>query len=177
MRYLKVTAQDRVGNGCADSVLLQFYEQVGKSWEDQEMNKAFAVDFNADGKVDYKMGDVTNNGRENTVDQRLLETFANTYLKFHWFNRGATWSRYLKIFAEDFHRDGTPNVVRLQLHEGTGLASDRTQVSWSAVFDVDNDGTLDCSVQGDVNRDGLFDKVDQVLVKQLAGTFLKFNWR
>ncbi|MBV4461448.1 hypothetical protein KVG96_26105 [Pseudomonas sp. COR58] len=177
MRYLKVTVQDRTGNGRADSVLLQFCEQVGKPGEDQVIDKAFALDFDADGRVDYKMGDVTGNGRENNVDQRLLESFANACLKLHWFNRGATWTRFIKLFAEDFHRDGTPNVVRLQWHEGQGLASDCMRGAWSVAFDADNDGRLDGSVQGDVNRDGQVDRVDQALVLQLARAFLKFNWR
>lgn len=176
MRYLKVTAQDRTGNGRADSVLLEFYEQVGRPGEDRLMNKAFAVDFDADGKVDYKMGDVTQNGKENSTDQRLLYRFANHYLKLHWFNRGAASSRYLKVIAEDFHDDGAPNVVRLQLHEGRGMASERTLNAWHAAFDSNNDGEIDASVQGDVNHDGLIDKADEKLVRVLAATYLKFRW-
>lgn len=88
MRYLKVTVQDRTGNGRADSVLLQFYEAACTPGDDILLNKAFALDFDADGNVDYKMGDVTNNGVENNADQRLLKTFANACLKLNWFNPG-----------------------------------------------------------------------------------------
>ncbi|VVN96224.1 hypothetical protein PS691_02261 [Pseudomonas fluorescens] len=177
MRYLKVTAQDRLRNGKAETVLLQFYEQPGGGAEDILVNTAFALDLTADGKVDYKMGDVTNNGRENTVDERLLETFANAYLQLNWFNRGAVWKRYLKIFAEDFYADGTPDTVRLQLHEGAGEASERTLASWHAAYDFDNDGTLEWNIHFDVNHDGIIDEVDEALVRRLADTFLKFRWK
>lgn len=176
MRYIHVTAQDRSGNGRADSVMLEFYEQIGHLGQDLLVDRALAVDFNADGKVDLKMGDVTHNGKENTVDERLLHRFANNYLKLNWFNRGSTRSRFLKVIAEDFHDDGSPNVVRLQLHDGRCMTSERTINAWHAVFDGDNDGVLDGSLHGDINHDGLIDQVDEKLAGVLASTYLKFRW-
>lgn len=177
MRYLKVIAQDRIGNGRADSVLLQFYEPGCKPGEDVLINKAFALDFDADGKVDYKMGDVTNNGRENSVDQRLLEAFANAYLKLNWFNSGVSWKRYLKIFVEDFARDGSPDTVRLHFHEGVGKATDKTLVYTASAYDRDNDGKLDWLIHFDMDNDGDIDPVDQSLLSLLCETYLKFKWK
>jgi hypothetical protein len=177
MRYLKVTVQDRVGNGRPDSVLLQFYESACTPGEDVLVNKAFALDFDADGNVDYKMGDVTNDGRENSVDQRLLKTFANACLKLNWFNPGASTKRYLKIFAEDFAEDGSPDTVRLHFHEGNGKPTDRTLTRTAAAYDTDNNGTLDWSIHFDVDNDGDTDAVDRELVSLLSDTYLKFKWK
>ena len=51
MRYLRVTSQDRSGNGRADTVLLRFYEEV-PGQPDKLMLKASSVDINADGVTD-----------------------------------------------------------------------------------------------------------------------------
>jgi hypothetical protein len=177
MRYLQVTAQDRLRNGKADTVFLHFLESHEAGAAAILSNTAFALDINGDGKVDYKMGDVTNNGRENTVDERLLESFANTYLKLNWFNRGAIWQRYLKIYAEEFYADGTPDTVRLHLHEGGPAADKRTLVSWHAAYDLDNDGKLEWNIHHDINQDGVIDRVDDRLVQRLAELFLKFRWK
>jgi hypothetical protein len=176
MRYLKVIAQDRFDNGRADFVLLEFHEQVGALVEDGLVNTAFALDYSDDGKVDFKMGDVTNNGKENAVDQRLLEAFANAYLEFNWFNPGTSRKKYLKIIAEDLHADGTPNVVRLHLRRESKNELGGTMISWSAAFDRDNDGKLDFSFHGDANGDGRIDNIDRQLVLRLAAMYLKFNW-
>lgn len=177
MRYLKVTVQDRVGNGRPDSVLLQFYESACTPGEDVLVNKAFALDFDADGSVDYKMGDVTNDGRENSVDQRLLKTFANACLKLNWFNPGASTKRYLKIFAEDFAEDGSPDTVRLHFHEGNGKPTDKTLAYTASAYDTDNNGTLDWSIHFDVDNDGDIDALDRGLVSLLSATYLKFKWK
>lgn len=66
MRYLKVYAQDQAGNGRADKVLLEFYQST-PGLQDRLLNQAVAYDFSTDGKVDYSRGDVTNNGRENSL--------------------------------------------------------------------------------------------------------------
>ena len=86
MRYLKVTAQDRSANGKADTVLLHFFEESSGA-EDRLIHKAYALDITADGKVDFQVGDVNNDGKENTKDERLLKSFANAYLQLDWFNR------------------------------------------------------------------------------------------
>ena len=176
MRYLHVTAQDRLRNGKADTVFLHFLE---KQLDGSAMlsNTAFALDINGDGKVDYKMGDVTNNGRENTVDEQLLERFANAYLQLNWFNTGATWQRYLKILAEDFYDDGSPDTVRLHLHAGRPAEEARTLVSWHAAYDLDNDGKLEWNIHHDINHDGVIDRVDDRLVQRMAELFLKFRWK
>ncbi|MFJ7311363.1 hypothetical protein ACIQVE_01065 [Pseudomonas sp. NPDC098747] len=175
MRYLKVIAQDRCGNGKADSVLLEFREEVNAR-EDKLINSALALDINADGKVDFKFGDVTGDGMENALDQRLLQAFANTVIKLNWLNRGTTRKQYLKILAEDLQGDGTPNIVRVHLRREDSFESDGIMISWSAAFDRDNDGKLDFSFHGDANGDGRIDQIDDRLVQRLAGLYLKFNW-
>ncbi|MCL6705031.1 hypothetical protein [Pseudomonas sp. T1.Ur] len=177
MRYLQVTAQDRLRNGKADTVFLHFSQAVEPGVRPTLSNTAFALDIDGDGKVDYKMGDVTNNGQENTVDERLLESFANHYLLLNWFNRGAVWRRYLRVFCKDFYADGTPDTVRLELHEGGAVTSERSLVSWHAAYDFDNDGKLEWNIHHDVNQDGVIDRVDDRLVQRLADTFLQFNWK
>ena len=177
MRYLKVTIQDRIGNGRADSVLLQFYETACTPGDDILLNKAFALDFDADGHVDYKMGDVTNNGVENNADLRLLKTFANACLKLNWFNRGASTKRYLKIFVEDSTGDGSPDTVRFHFHEGIGKPTDKTLVSTAASYDTDNNGSLDWVFHFDTDNDGDIDATDRELVSLLSGTYLKFKWK
>lgn len=177
MRYLKVTAQDRVGSGRADLVLLDFYQTAANACGDEVVNSAFAVDFDADGKVDYKKGDVNNNGKENSIDQRLLEIFANSYLKMNWFNTGPARGRYMKVLAEDFHADGTPNVVKLQLHEDNGQGAQPSLVSWHGVFDGNNDGSLECLVYADANHDGVIEQIDGVIIQSLANVFLMFRWK
>ncbi|KPG77204.1 hypothetical protein [Pseudomonas libanensis] len=175
MRYLKVIAQDQTGDGRANTVRLQFYQRT-QCDQNRLVNEVVAYDFTSDGKVDYSRGDVTNNGQENSLDRVLLDRFANIYLKINWVNRGAGTNRYMKIFSEDFYKDGTPDTVRLHLHKGPGFLSPDTQVSWSAAYDFDNNGELEWNIHSDINRDGVIDEVDKHLVQQLAELYLKFNW-
>lgn len=176
MRYLKVTAQDRSANGKADTVLLHFLEESSGA-EDTLIHKAYALDITADGKVDFQVGDVNNDGKENAKDERLLKPFADAYLQLNWFNRGDTWARYLKIFAEDFANDGSPDTVRLHFHEGVGKPSDQSIVYTASAYDTNNDGTMDWLINFDVDNDGDKDAVDQKLVSLLSTAYLKFNWR
>lgn len=176
MRYLKVTAQDRIGNGKADTVLLHFFEET-KAAEDTLVHKAYALDMTANGKIDFQVGDVNNDGKEDLSDERLLKAFAETFLQLNWFNRGETWERYLKIFTEDFANDGSPDTVRLHFHEGIGKPSDQSIVYTASAYDTNNDGKLDWTINFDMDNDGDQDAVDQKLVSHLSNGYLKFNWR
>lgn len=175
MRYLKVTAHDLVGRGHPSLVRLQFF-QDSPSQQGQLVDEAVAYDFTADGRVDYSRGDVTHDGKENSMDKVLLDRFANTYLKLNWFNRSHALTRYMKIFSEDFYKDGTPDTVRLHLHKGTGISPSDGQVAWNAAYDFDNDGKLEWNIHFDINHDGVIDDVDNQLVQQLAELYLQFNW-
>jgi len=176
MRYLKVTAQDRSTTNRADTVLLHFFEESSGA-EDTLVHRAYALDITADGKVDFQAGDANSDGKEDIKDERLLKSFANTYLQLNWFNHGNTWDRYLKIFTEDFAEDGSPDTVRLHFHEGTGKPQDHTIVYTASHYDTDNDGTLDWIISFDVDNDGDQDAVDRKLVSQLSTRYVKFKWR
>ncbi|NWA84737.1 hypothetical protein [Pseudomonas sp. D2002] len=175
MRYLKVFAQDRTGDGRADTVQLQFY-QATPGIQDRLVNEAVAYDFPTDGNVDYSRGDVTNNGQEDSLDKVLLDRFATAYLKLNWLNPGTASRRYMKIFSEDFYKDGTPDTVRLHVQDGVGIINPHTLVAWNAAYDFDNDGKLEWNIHFDINHDGVIDAVDQSLVQQLAELYLAFNW-
>lgn len=135
-----------------------------------------AYDFSTDGKVDYSRGDVTNNGRENSLDRVLQDRFATACLTLNGFNQGTATRRYIKIFSEDFYKDGTPDAVRLHLYEQEGLINPATLVAWNAAYDFDNDGKLEWNIHFDINQDGVIDAVDQKVVQQLADLYLQFNW-
>jgi hypothetical protein len=175
MRYLKVTAQDRSSNNRADTVLLHFFEE-SSGVEDNLIHRAYALDITADGKVDFQAGDVNNDGKQDLKDERLLKSFADAYLKLNWFNQGSNWARYLKIFTEDSHQDGSPDTVRLHFHEGTGKPSDESIIYTASNYDTNNDGKLDTIIGFDVDNDGDQDAMDQKLVSQLSTAYLKFKW-
>ncbi|MHC8403211.1 hypothetical protein ACYZTX_28190 [Pseudomonas sp. MDT1-17] len=88
MRYLKVIAQDRSGQGAAATVDFEFYEN------DQRQRKATDADL------------------------KRLKSFSTTYLKCAWFNAGEGETRHLRIFSQNPTADGTPETVRLHFHEG-----------------------------------------------------------
>lgn len=116
MRYLKVTAQDRSGNGRADAVLLHFHHDSANL-----VHEAFAVDMSADGRIEFGFaGDINSDGEQDFQDQLLLTNLAETFLQLGWFNKGDNWERYLKIDAIDQHQDGSPNIVSLQFTEDDG---------------------------------------------------------
>lgn len=175
MRYLKVFAQDSTGAGRADTVVLQFY-QSATGIQDRLINQAVAYDFPTDGKIDYSRGDVTNDGRESRLDRLLLDKFASAYLKLNWFNPGTASTRYMKIFSEDFYKDGTPDTVRLHVQEGAGDIDSHTLVAWNAAYDFDNDQVLEWNIHFDINHDGVIDDIDRRLVHQLAELYLLFSW-
>lgn len=176
MRYLKVTAQDRSSNNRADTVLLHFFEERSGA-QDTLIHRAYALDITADGKVDFQAGDANNDGREDIRDERLLRSFVDVYLKLNWFNPGTTSTRYLKIFTEDFYKDGSPDTVRLHFHKGTGKPNDQSIVYTASNYDTDNDGKLDLLINFDVDNDGDQDAADQKLVSQLSTAYVKFKWR
>ncbi|WJK09599.1 hypothetical protein [Pseudomonas fluorescens] len=177
MRYLIAIAQDRFENGRTDSVLLEFHEVCDQPPGTVVVSEAVAIDFDADGKVDFQKGDVNHNGKENSIDHRLLAIFANSYMKMNWTNTGVRRNRYMKIFSEDFHGDGSPNVVKLQLYTCRPDGTEEKLVSWHGMFDSNNDGTLDCIVNADANHDGLIEHIDSVIVQSLANVFQMFKWK
>ena len=175
MRYLKVTAQDRSANRRADTLLLEFFEVSGR--RDKLSHKAYALDITADGKVDFAAGDVTNDGKENRTDARLLGSFANAFLQLNWFNAGNSRDRYLKIFVDDFDNDGSPDTVRLHFHEGGGLAGRETLAYTASAYDTDNDAKIDWVVNYDTAVDGMQDVVDKKIISRLSSAYMKFGWR
>ena len=175
MRYLKVFAQDRFDSGRADSVLLEFHDR-GDEGADTLVSRLRVSDSTVVRQVDSEWGDVTCNEREIAVDKGLLESFANVFLSFQWFNPGTSSKQYLKLIADDQRGDGTPDVVRFQQVRETEDGSGDSTIFWSAAFDRDNDGKVDFSFTGDANGDGRVDRIDTRLVQHLAAHYLKFNW-
>lgn len=88
MRFLKVIARDRSGNGAGDSVQLRFHVS------EQDWREASAREV------------------------AQLRSFSSTYLKCAWFNAADEDARHLRIFALNPGGDGTPESVRLHFHEG-----------------------------------------------------------
>ena len=121
MRYLKVIAQDRSGQGVADTLQFEFHE------EDRLQRKA------------------------TEADRQRLKAFGNTYLKCAWFNSGEGEERHLRIFSQNPSADGSPETVRLHFHEGQVIAykAAARDLDNDGVFelilssDVDNDGRAD----------------------------------
>ncbi|MDN3219046.1 hypothetical protein [Pseudomonas nunensis] len=121
MRDLNVIAQDRNGDGKADTLLYRFYE------DDQLQREATEADL------------------------RRLKVFGNTYLKCAWFNAGDGEERYLRIFSQNLSGDGTPEIVHLHFREGPVIvykaaAQDLDNdggLELILASDVDNDGRSD----------------------------------
>ncbi|VVQ15949.1 hypothetical protein PS918_05932 [Pseudomonas fluorescens] len=118
MRFLKVIAQDRSGEGVAETLRFQFFE------DDQWLREATDAEI------------------------RLLRTFGTTYLRCAWFNEGEGEERHLRIFSLNPSGDGTPESVRLHFHQGPIIAykaavhdldNDGT-FEVVLVSDIDNDG-------------------------------------
>lgn len=121
MRYLKAIAQDRGGNGKADTILLHFYERNPKQ-PDELIHEAVAVDMNADGVTDFQFaGDINGDGTSNIADKLLLKAFAETFLKLCWFNTGENAQRVLVLLAAHYTSEGVPNAVEL------GFSTDSAQ--------------------------------------------------
>lgn len=172
MRYLKVTAQDRSGNGKADTALLHFHDPLAS-----QTHEAFAVDMNADGSIEFGFaGDINHDGKQGFQDQLLLTEFAETFLQLNWFNIGDNWERYLKIFTSDYHKDGSPNIVTCQFSEDNGDLSQPIRIKCASAYDGDNDGVFDTFTHSDINSDGRADKADKIQLSKIVKTFLAFRW-
>ena len=121
MRYLNVIAQDRRGEGKADTLLYRFYE------DDQLQREATEADL------------------------RRLKVFGKTFLKCAWFNVGDGEARYLRIFSQNLSGDGTPEIVHLHFREGPVIAYKAAAqdldndggLELILASDVDNDGHAD----------------------------------
>lgn len=121
MRYLKVIAQDRSGNGVADTVHFEFYE-------DERLQRTATE-----------------------ADRRRLKSFSTTYLKCAWFNGDEGEARHLRIFSQNPSADGTPETVRLHFHDGPTIAykaaahdlDNDGELEVILASDVDNDGRSD----------------------------------
>ncbi|MCU1762631.1 hypothetical protein NTD84_23310 [Pseudomonas sp. 14P_8.1_Bac3] len=118
MRYLKVIAQDRSGQGVADTLQFEFYENG------QLQREATAADL------------------------KRLKSFSTLYLKCAWFNDGEGEARHLRIFSQNPSGDGTPEMVRVDFYQGSVIAykAAARDLDNDGVFelilasDVDNDG-------------------------------------
>ena len=172
MRYLKVAAQDRSGNGKADTVLLQFHDD-----STHLVFQAFAIDLTADGSIEFShAGDINSDGQPNALDQQQLNAFAEAFLQLNWFNIGDSAGRYLKIEAKNFHADGSPNVVNFHFTEDDGTAAAVIRITTAAAYDGDNDGKLDSFTNSDVNGDGIANAADKLLMRKIAEAYLAFRW-
>jgi len=140
MRYLKVIAQDRSGKGVADTLHFEFFE---------------------DGRLQRKATE---------ADINRLKSFRTNYLKCAWFNRAEGEERHLRIYSQNSSGDGTPEMVRLDFHQGPVIAYK------AAVRDLDNDGVFELILSSDVDNDGRADRTDRSRVAALARQFLKLGW-
>ncbi|WP_130907652.1 hypothetical protein [Pseudomonas sp. Sample_16] len=118
MRYLKVIAQDRSGNGDADTLRLLFFE------DEQLLREA------SDNEV------------------LRLKNFGSHYFKCRWFNTGEGEERHLRMFSLSPTGNATPESVRLHFHEGPNIVYKAAvhDLDNDGAFeivlctDVDNDG-------------------------------------
>lgn len=176
MRYLKVTAQDRAGNGIADTIILHFYRHCSTG-ADELVHEAFAFDLNKDEVVDFQCaGDINFDGKSDIIDMYLLKAFANTFLKFNWFNTGENWQRTLVVAAIHDHKKGPPGGVQLSFLDRHSPVREPTLVYQAAGYDADANGVLETITQADVNRNGVADKADKQLIRSLCSSFLAFKW-
>lgn len=172
MRYLNVVAQDRSGNGRADTVLLQFHDDSTNL-----VFEAFAVDLTADGSIEFSYsGDINSDGKRNLQDEIQLAEFAEAFLQLNWFNSGRDRERCLKVEAKNYHGDGSPNVVNFQFTEDDGSPSTPVRIKTAAAYDGDNNDKLDSFTNSDINGDGVANTADKQLMRKLAEAYLAFCW-
>lgn len=176
MRYLKAIAQDRSGNGVADTILLHFYERSSNK-PDELIHEAVAVDINADGVMDFQFtGDTKGDGIANVADKLLLKTFAETFLKVHWFNAGEHSQRVLVLVATHYSPEGVPNAVELGFFDRLSPRQKPTLIFQAAGYDGNGKGALDSFTRTDVNSDGIADNADKELIRSIGNSFLAFKW-
>ncbi|MBV4479598.1 hypothetical protein [Pseudomonas khavaziana] len=176
MRYLKATAQDRSGNGKADTVFLHFYER-GAGGFDELIHEAFAVDMNGDKNVDLQtVVDIDVEGKSMSIDSHLLTLFANTFLKLNWFNGGESWKRTLVVVAAHEYEKRPPNGVKLHFLERRSTVRKPTLAFQAAAYDGYGNGVLEWFTNTDVDKNGVVDEVDKELIRSLCSNFLAFKW-
>ena len=176
MRYLKATAQDRSGNGIADTILLHFYERSSNQPDDL-VHEAVAVDMNADGVMDFQFaGDINGDGSSNIADKLLLKAFAGTFLKLHWFNKGESSQRVLVLMVAHYTPKGLPNAVELGFFDRLSPVRKPTLIFQAAGYDGDGNGVLESFTRTDVNKDGIANNADKELIRSMCNSFLAFKW-
>lgn len=176
MRYLKATAQDRTGNGIADTVILHFYERCSTG-VDELVHEAFAVDLDLDGVIDLQCaGDLNGDGKINIIDVYLLKAFANSFLRLSWFNRGESWLRTLVVIAIQDRQESPPHGVQLNFLERRSAVRKPTLSYQAAGYDADGNGVLESFSRIDVDKDGIVDKADEQLIRSMCNSFLAFKW-
>lgn len=176
MRYLKATAQDRSGNGKADMVVLQIFEQAPNE-PDEMIHEAAAIDITADGSADILLpADINGDGRRTARDKLLLKTFTDTYLKLNWFNCGETWRRYMTMRVVHTAKSGAPNAIKLSFYEACTRQRKHSLVYTASGYDGDSDGVLESFTNSDLDRDGIADNRDKAAIKALCNVFLALDW-
>ncbi|ROM54851.1 hypothetical protein BK649_08280 [Pseudomonas canadensis] len=176
MRYLKATAQDRTGNGIADTVILHFYERCSTG-VDELVHEAFAVDLNVDDVVDLQCsGDINSDGKINIIDTYFLKAFANSFLRLSWFNRGESWLRTLVVAAIQNQKEGPPNGVQLNFLERRSAIRKPILTYQAAGYDADGNGVLESFTRIDADRNGIVDKADEQLIRSMCNSFLALEW-
>lgn len=176
MHYLKATAQDRSGNGMADTVILHFYERHATG-VDELVHEAVAVDIDADENVDFQFcGDINFDGKSDVLDSWLLKAFANTFLRLNWFNEGERWRRTLTIVAIQNDAKDPPCGVQLNFLDRRSPLRKPVLVYQAAGYDADGNGVLESFSANDVDRNGVADKDDKALIRSMCNNFLAFKW-
>ncbi|MGU3306244.1 hypothetical protein ACLBW8_08245 [Pseudomonas sp. M5A4_2d] len=176
MRYLKAFAQDRSGNGKADTVLMHFYERSSNQPDDL-IHEAVAVDMNADGITDFQFSGGNNDDSNSTVaDTLLLKAFAGTFLKLCWFNKGEHSQRVLVLKVAHYTPAGAPNAVELGFFDRVSPVRKPTLIFQAAGYDGDGNGVLESFTRTDVNKDGIANNADKELIRSMCTVFLAFKW-
>jgi hypothetical protein len=170
MYYLKAIAQDLLGNGQADTVILHFYRQrVGRP--DELIHDIVGQNMVAGARW---------GGRSQPdaldLDKRRIATFADSFLRLDWCNPSSHWRRTLVMYVDHFGKTGRPNAVKLDFRESTASAGDASLVCEAAAYDVDSDGVFETFTNSDVDRNGVADKVDKELIRALGASFLGLKW-
>lgn len=174
MRYLKAAAQDICGNGQADTVILQFYQQQA-GCPDELIHEVVALDMTGDRKIDVQWA-VKDQPDALDLDKRILMAFADSFLSLNWFNPAGRSQRRLNLYVDHLGKTGRPNAVKLDFHEQTALGCKASLIYKAAAYDGDGDGVLESFTNSDVDRNAVADKADKELIRSLCTTFLTFAW-